>query len=393
MAAEVHAHQSVIDGSRASESNTQSWAEAIPEERRRRLRIWLWAGAALTACTLVVGGITRLTESGLSIVDWAPIVGAIPPLNDADWQEAFARYQQYPEYVKLRPDMTLSEFKQIYFWEYLHRMIGRLIGMVFLIPFIWFWFRGYFTRPLLKRVLLLFALGGLQGLMGWYMVRSGLVDRPDVSQYRLAAHLLLAMTIFGCCVWFANDLLARPRQPIDARSWRFLTRWLVGLGVLLIVQIFWGALVAGLNAGFILNTFPLMNGSLLPPNGWSQSPLPINLFENLATVQWMHRVLATVLLTGAIVFVVKVWRDPALQRFQRWSAVLLGLVVLQYCLGIATLLSHVRTVLGVSHQATALAIVGTWLVFIHRVLEARPEAPAKQELAPGSVSSPLRTTP
>src|SRR5690606_11200806 len=160
-------------------------------------------------------------------------------------------------------------------------------------------------------------------------VRSGLVDRPDVSQYQLAAHLLLAMTIFGCCVWFDNDLLARPRQPIDARSWRFLTRWLAGLGVLAVVQIFWGALVAGLNAGFILNTFPLMNGSLLPPNGWSQSPLPINLFENLATVQWMHRVLATVLLVGAIVFVAKVWRDPQLQRFQRWSAVLLGLVVLQ----------------------------------------------------------------
>lgn len=384
MAIEINPQQPAMEMTLSGEANAPSWVEEIPADRRRRLRIWLWIGAALTASTLIVGGITRLTESGLSIVDWAPIVGAVPPLNDADWQEAFARYQQYPEYVTLRPDMTLSEFKQIYFWEYLHRMIGRLIGMVFLVPFIWFWIRGYLTRPLLKRLLVLFALGGLQGLMGWYMVSSGLVDRPDVSQYRLAAHLLLAMTIFGCCVWFANDLLARPWQPLAPHARQFLMRSLAGLGVLLVIQIFWGALVAGLNAGFILNTFPLMNGSLLPPNGWSQDPFLINFFENLATVQWVHRVLATVLLIGAIDFFVKARRDPELVRFHRWVAALSGLIVFQYCLGVTTLLTHVETAIGVSHQATALAIVGVWLVFMHRVLESRPRSalPAAERVSP-----------
>jgi cytochrome c oxidase assembly protein subunit 15 len=332
----------------------------------------LWAGAGLTAATLVIGGITRLTESGLSIVDWAPIVGAVPPLSDADWHEAFARYQQYPEYVKLRPDMTLSEFKQIYFWEYLHRMMGRLIGMTFLVPFLWFWIRGYFNGPLVRRVLVLFALGGLQGLMGWYMVSSGLVDRPDVSHYRLAAHLLLAMTIFGTCAWFANDLLARPWQPVHEPSRRFMLRALTGLGVLLVVQIFWGALVAGLKAGFIYGTFPLMDGRLVPPNAWWKDPWPVNLVENMATVQWVHRVLATVLLIGAIAFAVRVRRMPELARFHRWSAALAGLIVLQYCLGITTLLTHVKTPIAVSHQLTALLIVGAVLTLLHQVLRSRP---------------------
>jgi len=344
-----------------------SWVEAIPPARRRHLRLWLWIGAALTALTLVVGGITRLTESGLSIVDWAPIVGSVPPLNDADWQEAFARYQQYPEYVKLRPDMTLSEFKFIYFWEYLHRMIGRVIGVVFIVPFIWFWLRGYLTRPLVKRLLVLFALGGLQGLMGWYMVSSGLVDDPEVSHYRLAAHLMLAITIFSCCVWFANDLLARPPAPLKAEPRRYLVRELTIFGVLIFVQIFWGALVAGLNAGFILNTFPLMNGSLLPPNGWSHEPLLINFVENLATVQWVHRVLGTVLLVGAIAFLVRVRRDPDLARFHIWATLFVGLIGLQYAVGVTTLLTHVETAIGVTHQGIALLIVGVLLFIAHQV--------------------------
>jgi len=367
MATQGLAHQPAMAERLNADSGEPSWVEAIPEARRRHLRIWLWIGAALTACTLVVGGITRLTESGLSIVDWAPIVGSVPPISDADWQEAFSRYQQFPEYEKLRPDMTLSEFKQIYFWEYLHRMIGRLIGTVFLIPFVWFLIRGYFTGPLIKRVLLLFVLGGMQGVMGWYMVSSGLVDRPEVSHYRLAAHLLLAMTIFGFCVWFANDLLARPRKQIARESRRYMLRELAGLGVLLVIQIFWGALVAGLNAGFILNTFPLMNGSLLPPKMWSHDPLLVNLVENLATVQWVHRVLATVLLIGAIAFFAKVRRDPALARFHGWSLAFSGLIVLQYCLGVTTLLMHVKTAIGVTHQATALIIVGVWITYLHQV--------------------------
>ena len=348
------------------------WAVDIPAARRRNLRIWFWVGAILTASTLVVGGITRLTESGLSIVDWAPIVGSVPPLNNADWQDAFSRYQMFPEYVKLRPDMTLSEFKQIYFWEYLHRMIGRLIGVVFLVPFIWFLIRGYFTKPLLMRVLLLFVLGGLQGLMGWYMVSSGLVDRPEVSHYRLAAHLLLAMTIFSSCLWFANDLIPRRRITISGKSRTFLIRALLGLGAVLVIQILWGAFVAGLNAGFILNTFPMMNGSLLPPNGWSRDPLLINLVENLATVQWVHRVVGTVLLIGAIAFFFKVRRNPDLAPFHTMATIFSGLIALQYCLGVTTLLTHVKTAVGVTHQATALVIVGVLLTFLNQVWRSKP---------------------
>lgn len=366
MATQGLVHQPAV--AEAAHAPAPSWVASIPEARRRHLRVWLWTGAALTASTLVIGGITRLTESGLSIVDWAPIVGSVPPLNDADWREAFARYQQYPEYAKLRPDMTLSEFKYIYFWEYLHRMMGRLIGMVFLVPFIWFWIRGYLNGPLIRRLLVLFALGGLQGLMGWYMVKSGLVDRPEVSHYRLAAHLLLAVTIFGCCVWFANDLLARPGLSMTPESRRFMRRSLAALGVLLLIQIFWGALVAGLKAGFIYATFPLMDGSLLPPNGWWKDPWPINLVENMATVQWMHRVLATALLLGAIAFFVKVRRDAGLAQLHRWSAALAGLIVVQYGLGITTLLTHVKTPIAVTHQVTALLIVGVLLTLLHHAL-------------------------
>jgi cytochrome c oxidase assembly protein subunit 15 len=364
------------------------WIDEIPAARRKHLRIWLWTGAALTATTLVVGGITRLTESGLSIVDWAPIVGSVPPITNADWQEAFDRYKQYPEYVKLRPDMTLSEFKEIYFWEYLHRMIGRLIGMVFLIPFIFFWIRGYLNGPLLKRLLILFGLGGMQGLMGWYMVQSGLVDRPDVSHYRLAAHLILAFTIFACCVWFANDLLARPIRAMEATTRLSMLRELTVFLVVLTVQIFWGALVAGLEAGYVYPTFPLMDGGILPPNGLAKDPLLINLVENHATVQWIHRLLATVLLIGAINFIVKFRRNPAAARFHKWVFAFSGLIMLQYAFGVTTLLTHVEIPIAVTHQATALLIVGVLITFIHQVRESTPvpsthSAPSELELAPG----------
>jgi cytochrome c oxidase assembly protein subunit 15 len=204
------------------------------------------------------------------------------------------------------------------------------------------------------------------------MVSSGLVDRPEVSHYRLAAHLMLAIAIFSCCVWFANDLLARPREPLAAESRRYLSRNLNGFAVLLSIQIFWGALVAGLNAGFILNTFPLMNGSLLPPQGWTKEPVLINLVENLATVQWVHRVLATVLLIGAIDFLFKVRRDPALSRFHGWSTALAGLIGLQYAVGVTTLLTNVETAIGVTHQGIALLIVGVLLFLGHQVRHSRP---------------------
>jgi heme a synthase len=278
------------------------WRLALPEDRRRRVRAWLWTGAGLTFLILVVGGITRLTQSGLSIVDWNPIMGAVPPLNEAQWMEAFDRYRQFPEYQKLRQGMTLDEFRFIFFWEYLHRQIARLIGLVFLLPFLFFLVRGYFNGPLLRRSLLLFALGGLQGAIGWYMVSSGLIDRPHVSQFRLGVHLSIAFAIFAGCVWTALDLRVRSPRPshaADTDGW--LRRALVAVGLLFGVQVFWGALVAGLKAGRYFNTFPLMDGGWIPPNMFGLEPALLNFVENPFTVQWTHRVLGTSLR----------WDDPS----------------------------------------------------------------------------------
>lgn len=354
-----------------SAQHNQDWTVAIPSNRKTHLRRWLWTGAIITASTLFIGGVTRLTESGLSIVDWDPIVGAIPPITDLDWENAFDRYKQYPEYVKLRPNMTMSEFKFIYFWECLHRNVGRLLGLVFLIPFLFFLVRGYFNGPLLRRVLLLFTLGALQGLMGWYMVSSGLVDRPDVSHVRLAAHLSLAVIIFSCCLWFANDLLEREPAHITGRSRRLLRNAIVWIGALLGIQIFWGGLVAGLKAGLNFSTFPLMAGRWVPPSAWKMEPVLINLIDNVGTVQWMHRLLATALLIAALGLAAFVWRNADLAPFRWWSMALMLVIVLQYSLGIITLLTHVLTEWAVTHQFVALVAVGVLLTFLHRVLHSK----------------------
>jgi heme a synthase len=348
------------------------WREEIPARRRRHLRAWLWSGASLTFLILIVGGITRLTQSGLSIVDWRPIMGVIPPLSEAQWQEAFDQYRQFPEYQQLRRGMSMEEFRFIFFWEYIHRVIARLIGLVFLVPFVWFWVRGYFNRPLLKRALLLFALGGMQGLMGWLMVRSGLVDRPHVSHYRLAMHLSLAFAIFGCCVWFATDLRERAVRALGADTRRLVIRGLYVVGALFALQVFWGALVAGLKAGNFFNTFPLMAGRWFPPNGLDLSPIWLNLLENPITVQWVHRVLGTVLLVAAAAFFLRVRARSLDDRTRLLNASLLGLIVVQYGLGVATLLLRVPVSLGVIHQAMAMVIFGVWLLWLHDARESGP---------------------
>lgn len=344
------------------------WPLQLPAPQRRRLRVWLWSIAAMTSIVLVVGGITRLTQSGLSIVDWQPIVGAIPPLNDAQWEEAFERYRQFPEYRQLRGGMTLPEFKVIFFWEFLHRLAARLIGLVVLVPFVVFWRAGYLTRPLALRVLGLFGLGALQGVMGWVMVSSGLVGQPSVSHYRLAAHLALAFVIFGACVWLARDLSPGPaRAEASGRACRLMTRGLAVVGTLLAVQIVWGAFVAGLDAGLIFNTFPLMGGGLTPPGLLRLEPMLLNLVQNPAAVQWMHRLLGTVLLAAACVFFVRVVRIRADRASRRFNAALLALISAQYSLGVLALLAVVPVSLGVMHQAAALAIFGVWVAWLHHV--------------------------
>jgi heme a synthase len=349
----------------------RDWRLAVPEPRRRALRAWLWSIAVMTLLTLVIGGITRLTRSGLSIVDWAPIMGVVPPLTAAQWDEAFAAYRAFPEY-QARQGMSLGEFKFIYFWEYLHRLVARAIGMVFLIPFVVFAVRGYLTAPLARRTLVLFALGGAQGLMGWLMVKSGLVDMPRVSHYRLAAHLSLAFVIFSYAVWLARELAVRADVPSVALVDRVrMQRSLLLLGVLLVAQIVWGAFVAGLRAGYYYNTFPLMAGSLVPPDLLHLQPALLNFVENVSAVQWMHRVLGTLLLaaTMGVFFVVR--RSNVDRTSHRYNVVLVGLIAAQYLLGVLTLLYYVPVTLGVLHQAMALLIVGVWIVWFHHVRELR----------------------
>jgi heme a synthase len=356
------------------------WRLEIPESRRRPIRAWLWSLAGMTLLILIVGGITRLTGSGLSIVEWQPFVGTVPPLDAAQWQDAFDRYRQFPEYQQLRRGMTLEEFKYIYFWEYLHRIGARAIGLVFLVPFLFFWIRGYFTRALARRTLVLFGLGAAQGVLGWLMVASGLVDRPSVSHYRLAAHLSLAFVIFGYAVWLARELAVtatRPALPDAAR--RLMSRGLAVVGGLFALQIVSGAFVAGLRAGLHHNTFPLMGGRLVPPNLLGLEPALLNFVQNPLTVQWTHRVLGTVLALAVVVVFVQVLRAKVDAASRRLNAALLGLMAAQYILGVLTLLYYVPVALGVAHQAIAMVILGVWIWWLHHVRTLGPlgvEAPS-----------------
>jgi cytochrome c oxidase assembly protein subunit 15 len=354
------------------------WRADIPGERRRPLRLWLWSIAAVTFAVVIVGGITRLTLSGLSIVDWRPIMGVVPPLNEAEWQRAFDMYRQFPEYLTWRQSMTLAEFKVIFFWEYLHRLLARAIGLVFLIPFAFFLVRGWLDRPLLRRALLLFGLGAMQGLMGWLMVKSGLVDRPSVSHYRLAAHLVLAFTIFGWALWLARDLAPRTdraaAQPAAQR--RFLMRGLGVVGGLLAVQIVWGAFVAGLKAGRYYPTFPLMGGRLVPAELLWLDSAAVNFVANPIAVQWLHRLLGTVLAAAALVMFMRVRRIVPDAESRRFNAALAGLIGAQYAIGVLTLVLRVPVGLAVLHQAMALVILGVWLTWLHHVTRTAAVVPA-----------------
>jgi heme a synthase len=347
-------------------AEASDWRLGIPERRRRSLRLWLWTIAAMTFGVLIVGGITRLTLSGLSIVDWKPLMGVIPPLDETQWQATFELYRQYPEYQTWRQGMTLQEFKFIFFWEYLHRLLARGIGMVFLVPFAFFWIRGYFTPPLLRRALLLFGLGAMQGLMGWLMVKSGLVDRPSVSHYRLAAHLGLAFLIFGYAVWLVRELGVGPvAARVNGAARRLMLRGLALIGTVMALQIVWGAFVAGLRAGKFHNTFPLMGGRVVPADLLHLEPALLNAVANPVGVQWVHRVLGTLLLALAVAFWARVARSRADATSQRLNRLLAALIALQFGLGILTLVYAVPIALGVVHQGAAMIIFGIWVVWLH----------------------------
>ena len=332
---------------------------------RKTIGVWLLACSALVWIILVSGGVTRLTHSGLSIVEWKPVVGAVPPLNEAQWEREFEKYRLTPEYRYVNHGMSLDDFKSIYLMEYAHRLMGRLAGIAFVVPFLYFVFIGRIDRALFPRLTAIALLWALQGALGWYMVSSGLVNEPHVSHYRLTAHLLTACLLYALMLSTSMGLL----RPVDPARAGARPGWLSALSaalvVLLFVTITSGGLVAGLHAGFAYNTFPLMNGRWIPPYLLIQRPLARNFFENMTTAQFDHRVLATLL--ALLVFTL--WaggvRAGLPKRIMAALHVLAAVMAAQAFLGIMTLLYSVPVFLGAAHQGTALLLLGAALLVRH----------------------------
>lgn len=336
-------------------------------QSRKAIAAWLLACAALVFAMVVLGGVTRLTRSGLSIVEWDPIMGAIPPLSETQWQALFEKYKLTPEYQKVNVGMDLVGFKGIFWLEFLHRLLGRLIGFVFLVPFIYFLARGKIERSLTPKLVTMFILGALQGLMGWVMVASGLVDEPRVSAYRLTAHLLLATAIYGYMLWTALDLAgARAPTPTGARH-AGLARLLVAAVTLMIAS---GGFVAGIRAGYAFNTWPLMHGRLVPEALWALQPWWVNFFENIQTVQFLHRWLAIAVLALVLAFWLRLRRETP-NTAGVWTHLLPIAGIVQVVLGIATLVNFVPVSLAAAHQAGALVLFTVALVVTHRLVGAR----------------------
>ncbi|MEP6942035.1 MAG: COX15/CtaA family protein [Betaproteobacteria bacterium] len=331
-------------------------ASSSPESAARLVAIWLLACCALLLAMIVVGGVTRLTHSGLSITEWQPIVGTIPPLSARDWDEAFAKYQGTPEYRQVNLGMSLDAFKGIFWWEYAHRLLGRAIGVAFAIPLIWFALRRRIPPGYAPRLAMLFVLGGAQGALGWYMVQSGLVDDPRVSQLRLTAHLGLAFVIFGAMLWTALSLL-RDRAGVKASgaSGRGLARFAGVIVVVVFLMVLSGGLVAGIRAGFAYNTFPRMNGAWVPPEIMFVEPWYRNFYENMATVQFDHRAIALVLALLVATFWWRSRRAP-LPAVRGAATLLLAMLATQIVLGISTLLLVVPLALAALHQAGAVLV-------------------------------------
>ncbi len=337
--------------------------------------VWIYGIAALVAVMAIVGAATRLTDSGLSITEWQPLLGAIPPLSEADWLAAFDKYKTIPEYQLVNQGMSLAAFKAIYWWEWSHRFLGRFIGLYVALPLALFWWRGAISRGLGWKLVGLVALGGLQGGLGWYMVASGLVDRVDVSQYRLALHLAVAVLIFAAALGIAISetrvgAIAVPPSP--SLGWRRTRNSASGLLILLFVQIFVGGLVAGLDAGMTANTWPDMDGALVPDGLMVMTPWYLNVFENATTVQFLHRLEAytiAVWVIGHLAYVLRMPGDPS----TRVTAVAVAVGVLaQIGLGIATLLAMVPIGLGLLHQAGALIVIALAVWHLQVLRTVRP---------------------
>jgi cytochrome c oxidase assembly protein subunit 15 len=333
--------------------------------RMRAIRLWLYAVAALVLVMVLVGGATRLTESGLSITEWRPVTGALPPLSEGQWQAEFQKYQAIPQYRELNRGMSLAEFKTIFWWEWTHRLLGRLIGIAFLLPFLWFLWRRWIPGELRPRLWFIFGLGALQGAVGWWMVASGLADRVEVSQYRLATHLVLACAIYAALVWTGQGLREEPSVLRHERAaWRGrgatrLRASAAGLLALVLLQIYLGALVAGLRAGYVYNTWPLIDGAFVPEASrlFVQTPLWRNVFENTLTVQFDHRMLAYALWLCALAHVFDAWRSARGRPALAGAVALLAALTLQAALGIWTVLAAVPLSIALLHQAAAMLVL------------------------------------
>lgn len=341
----------------------QAFAQApTAVAHRRAIRIWLAIVASLVFLMVLVGGATRLTDSGLSIVEWRPVTGAIPPLTEAQWLVELEKYRQIPEYQLINKGMSLDDFKVIYWWEWGHRQLGRLIGLAFALPLAFFWWRGWLEPKLKPRLLGLLALGGSQGAIGWWMVSSGLVGRTDVSQYRLAIHLTLATLILMAIIWVMRGLA--PVRRADARGGRAIGV-AAGLLALVILQVFLGGLVAGLDAGLSHTTWPLMDGHFIPPLSdlYIMAPRWVNHFENVMTVQFQHRMLAYAILLLALFHMVDLGRQdgPAAWRATALAALVLG----QAAIGVMTLLLMVPLWAGLLHQGMAMVLLAMATVHVH----------------------------
>jgi cytochrome c oxidase assembly protein subunit 15 len=328
---------------------------------------WLFLLCGMVFVMVIIGGLTRLTHSGLSMVDWRPLTGWLPPMSANEWQAVFNLYKGSPEFEKINYDMTVESFKSIFWLEFVHRLWGRIMGIVFLLPIIVFAMKGWITRHLWPRLLVIFLLAVFQGALGWYMVKSGLIDNPDVSQYRLAAHFSAAVVIYGYMFWIALSLIETRQMPLrDFRSWLSIVA--IFTSIWIFITMLSGGFVAGLDAGLVYNTFPLMDGHLVPEGLWSMSPGYINFFENITTVQFNHRILAEM----TLILVTSTWWIARKNNLPMVSArafdVLFGMVLVQVTLGVSTLMFVVPIALASLHQIGSLVLFTFALWAVHSIL-------------------------
>ncbi len=345
-------------------SGTREIAVRGGDAGNRAVSLWLWFVAALVFAMIIVGGATRLTESGLSITEWQPLLGAFPPLDEAAWMAAFEKYKLIPQYTALNHGMSLEEFKFIYWWEWSHRFLGRFIGLAFALPLAFFWWTGRLDRGTGLKFLGILALGALQGVIGWYMVKSGLVDRTEVSQYRLSLHLKTAFLILGLLVWLAIEEWPSEPHVTGEAATPLIKRMAVIILAAITLQVVLGAFVAGLRAGLIYNTWPTMNGLWFPSDYWLNPPY-LSFFEGHAASQFNHRIMAYIVTAIVLVQVWLTYRTPVDDRIRLTALWLGGAIIAQVVLGIATLLAHVPLDLGLAHQGFGAVVFAMAVVHLY----------------------------